>query len=108
LFPALARRWRTGTSLHPLPDPGRSVQAVGMMTGMTGNIDQIDVAGVAYVAGSVCFAAGFGALAIAYGRRHGFRSGAIVGGVLGAPALLALLLLAIPALLVAAGLMPSV
>jgi hypothetical protein len=86
---------------------GSVVQAVGMMTGMTGNVDQIDGAGVAYVVGSVCFAAGFGALAIAYGRRHGFRSGAIVGGVLGAPALLALLLLAIPALLAAAGLMPS-
>jgi hypothetical protein len=87
---------------------GSVVQAVGMMTGMTGNVDQIDVAGVAYVVGSVCFAAGFGVLAIAYGGRHGFRRGAIVGGVVGAPALLALLLLAIPALLAAAGLMPSV
>ncbi|MDP3892844.1 hypothetical protein, partial [Nocardioides sp.] len=76
-------------------------------TGMTGSVEQIDVAGVAYVVGSIGFAVGFGVLAISYGRRHGLRRRAAIGGVLGAPALLALLLLAIPALLAAAGLMPS-
>ena len=38
---------------------------------------------------------------------HGFRRRAAVVGVLGAPALLGLLLVAVPALLTAAGLMPT-
>jgi hypothetical protein len=46
-------------------------------------------------------------LAISYGRRHGFRKRAVVVGVLGAPALLGLILLAVPALLEAAGIMPA-
>jgi hypothetical protein len=86
---------------------GSVVQAVGMATGLTGSAAQIDMAGVAYVLGSLGFAAGFGVLAISYSRRHGFRRRAVAGGVLGAPALLGLLLLAVPALLAVAGLMPA-
>lgn len=86
---------------------GSVVQAVGMATGLTGDAAQIHPAGVAYVLGSLCFAAGFGVLAISYARRHGLRKRAVVIGVLGAPALLGVLLLAIPALLEAAGIMPA-
>lgn len=86
---------------------GSVVQAVGMATGLTGSAAQIDIAGVVYVLGSLGFAAGFGVLAISYARRHGVKKRAVVVGVLGAPALLGLLLLAIPALLAAAGLMPA-
>ena len=86
---------------------GSVVQAVGMATGVAGSAAQIDAAGVGYVLGSLGFATGFGVLAISYARRHGFRRRAAVVGVLGAPALLGLLLLAVPALLTAAGLMPA-
>jgi len=86
---------------------GSVVQAVGMATGVAGSAAQIDAAGVVYVLGALGFAAGFGVLAVSYARRHGLRRRAAVVGVPGAPALLGLLLLAAPALLTAAGLMPA-
>ncbi|MCH6164955.1 hypothetical protein [Pseudonocardia alaniniphila] len=52
-------------------------------------------------------AAGYGALAVSYSRRtHASRSHAVLG-VLGAPLLLAALLIAAPAALAAMGLLPS-
>ena len=86
---------------------GSVVQAIGMAVGLMGSAAQIDVAGVAYVLASLMFAAGYGVLAISYARRHGLKSGSVVVGVLGGPALLAALLLVIPALLAAIGLMPT-
>lgn len=86
---------------------GTVAQAVGMATGLAGSPEDIDLRGVAYVLGSLAFAAGFGVLAVSHRRRHGRTGRAVVAGILGAPALLALLLVAVPALLVAAGVMPS-
>jgi hypothetical protein len=86
---------------------GTVAQAVGMATGLAGSPDQIDGRGIFYLIGSVYFAVGFGVLAISYSRRHGLRKGGVLIGVLGAPALLAGLLVVMPALLTAAGLLPE-
>jgi hypothetical protein len=86
---------------------GSAAEAAGMATGLTGSASEIDIAGIAYVLGSLLFAAGYGLLAISYSRRFGMSKGSVVAGVLIAPALLGLLLLVIPALLAAIGLMPA-
>ncbi|MBC6464482.1 hypothetical protein [Actinomadura alba] len=86
---------------------GSVVQAVGMAAGLTGTADQIDVAGVGYVLFFLLLAAGYGVLAISYSRRFGLRKGVALLGVLGAPVVLGLILLAVPTLLAALGLMPA-
>ena len=86
---------------------GSVAQAVGMATGLTVSASDIDIAGIAYVLGSLVLAAGYGVLAISYARRFGLRKGFVVAGVLVAPTLLGLLLLLLPALLAASGLMPA-
>ena len=85
---------------------GSVVQAAGMGLGLIGGADQIDTASVAYVALFLVGAVGYGVLAISYSRRHPRGKGLVILGLLGAPALLGLLLLAIPALLAAFGLLP--
>ncbi|MGW8526944.1 MULTISPECIES: hypothetical protein [Nocardiopsidaceae] len=86
---------------------GSVVQVVGMVSGLAGGVDQIDAAGVGYVLLFLLAAAGFGILAVSHSRRNGLRKGFAVLGVLGAPAVLGLVLLAVPALLAALGLMPA-
>ncbi|GAA1455017.1 hypothetical protein [Nocardiopsis tropica] len=86
---------------------GSVVQVVGMVSGLVGGVDQIDAAGVGYVLLFLLAAAGFGILAVSHSRRNGLRKGFAVLGVLGAPAVLGLVLLAVPALLAALGLMPA-
>lgn len=86
---------------------GSVVEAVGMLAGLVGSADDIDAAGVAYISLFLVAAAGFGVLALSYSRRHRVRTSRAVLGVLGAPVLLGLVLLAVPTLLAALGLMPS-
>ncbi|WP_213454497.1 hypothetical protein [Rhizomonospora bruguierae] len=86
---------------------GSVVQAVGMASGLAGSADQITMAGVAYVLFFLVLASGYGVLAISYSRRFGLSKGVAVLGVLGAPVMLGLILLAIPMVLAALGLMPS-
>ncbi|MEV0809623.1 hypothetical protein [Micromonospora sp. NPDC050200] len=86
---------------------GSVVQAVGMASGLTGTADQIDLAGVGYVLFFLLLAVGYGVLAISYSRRFGLRKGVAVLGVLGAPVVLGVILLAVPMLLAALGLMPT-
>ncbi|MGC5332076.1 hypothetical protein [Micromonospora sp. DT62] len=87
---------------------GSVVQAVGMASGLAGSADQIDLAGVAYVLFFLLIAAGYGVLAISYSRRNRLRKGVAILGVLGAPVMLGVVLLAVPMLLLAAlGLMPA-
>lgn len=86
---------------------GSVVQAIGMASGLTGAPDQIDLAGVGYVLFFLLAAAGFGVLAVAHSRRNGLSRGPAVLGVCGAPILLCLVLLAVPALLAAFGLLPA-
>jgi hypothetical protein len=86
---------------------GNVVQAIGMVSGLAGSADQIDPAGVAYVLFFGVVAAGYGVLAISYSRRFKLRKGVAVLGALGAPVALALILLAVPMLLAALGVMPA-
>lgn len=86
---------------------GSIMQAVGMIFGFAGTPDQIDLAGVGYVFMFLLAAAGYGFLAVSYSRRYGSRRGYAVLGVVGAPVVLGLILIAIPRLLVALGLMPA-
>lgn len=86
---------------------GSVAQAVGMVSGLAGTADQIDVAGVGYVLFFLLAAAGYGVLAVSYSRRLGVWKGFAVLGVLSAPVVLSLLLLAIPTLLAVLGLMPA-
>ncbi|MEU5942339.1 hypothetical protein ABZ807_24865 [Micromonospora sp. NPDC047548] len=80
---------------------GSVVQAVGMATGIAGTAGQIDMAGVGYVLFFLLLAAGDGVLAISCSRRFGLRKGVVVLGVLGAPVMLGVILLAVPMLLAA-------
>lgn len=86
---------------------GSVAEAIGLATGLTGSPDRIDLAGVGYVLFFLAFAAGFGVLAISCTRRYGLRKGHILLGMLGAPVVLGLVLLAIPALLAGFGLLPA-
>jgi hypothetical protein len=86
---------------------GSLAQAIGMASGLTGSADQIDLAGVAYVLFFLLLAAGYGVLAISYSRRFRLRKGVAVLGALGAPVALGVILLAVPRLLVALGVMPA-
>lgn len=86
---------------------GSVVELVGLATGLMGNRDQIDLAGIVYVLGFLVVASGFGVLTFSYARRHGLEKRYAALGILGAPVLLATLLLGVPALLEAVGLMPS-
>ncbi|MBG6091302.1 hypothetical protein [Actinomadura viridis] len=82
-------------------------QAIGMATGLTGDAEQIDLAGVGYVFFFLLLVVGYGVLAISYSRRLALPKRVAVLGALGAPVGLGVILLAIPALLAALGLMPS-
>lgn len=86
---------------------GSVAEAAGMGLGLIGGIDQIDTASVAYVLFFLVAAAGYGVLAISYSRRHPHGKGLAVLGALSAPVVLGLLLLALPALLAAFGLLPG-
>jgi hypothetical protein len=86
---------------------GSIAEAAGMGLGLVGGADRIDARSVAYVLFFLVAAVGYGVLAISYSRRHASGRGLIILGVLGAPAVLGLLLLAVPAVLAAFGLLPA-
>jgi hypothetical protein len=86
---------------------GSVLEAVGMATGVAGTIEDIDLAGIGYVLGFLFAAAGFGVLAVSYSRRNRLPKRVVALGALGAPVTLGLVLLAVPALLVAVGVMPD-
>jgi hypothetical protein len=94
-------------ALLGLYSAGSVVEAIGMLTGLAGSADEITVAGVLYVVFFLLGAAGFGVLAVSFSRRFGVGRGAALVGVVTAPVGLGLLLLAIPLLLVAIGVMPE-
>jgi hypothetical protein len=86
---------------------GSVAEAVGMGLGLIGGADKIGVRSVAYVLFFLLAAAGFSVLATSYSRRHPHGKALVILGVLGALAVLGLLLLAVPALLAAFGLLPT-
>jgi len=86
---------------------GSVAQAVAMISGLAGSPSQINLAGISYVLFFLLAAAGYGVLAISYSRRHSLGWGHAVLGLLGAPVVIGLVLLAMPAVLAAVGLMPA-
>jgi hypothetical protein len=86
---------------------GSMAQALGMMFSLTGSPSQIDLASIAYVILFLTAATGWGVLGVSYSRRHalGWRTAAL--GALGAPIVLGLVLVTMPLLLTALGLMPA-
>jgi len=85
---------------------GSVAEAISIVLSLTGNGDEIDPAGIGYVSFFSLVATGYGVLAVSHARRHGTRKGLVVLGVLGAPVVLGLVLVVIPRLLAALGLMP--
>lgn len=84
---------------------GSLVEATVFLVG--GQADRISPASIAYVAFFLVFAAGFGVLAVSCARRWRLRGRHIFLGLLGAPAVLGLVLLVVPTLLTAAGMIPT-
>lgn len=86
---------------------GSLLQAVLMLTGLAGDADRIDVASVAYVLLFILAATGFGILAVSYARRAGLGRRELLLGAVGAPIVLGGVLVVLPAILVAVGIMPT-
>jgi hypothetical protein len=87
---------------------GSVVQWIGMASGVMSHTGELDAADVAYVLFFIAAAAGFGTLATSYSRRHRIRKSIALAGALGAPVVLLLILVIVPAVLVGLGVMPAV
>jgi hypothetical protein len=85
---------------------GNVVEGVGMAAGLTGTFDQIRPLDVGYVLFFLLFAAGFAVVAVSYLRRYRLAKSVALLGALTGPVLLALLLVAMPAIFNALGLLP--
>jgi hypothetical protein len=86
---------------------GAVVEAVAIAAGVIGDRSDITVRSVAYVLFFCALAAGFGVLATSYRRRYRLGRGVVVLGALGAPVVLGLVLVGVPSLLTAVGMMPG-
>jgi hypothetical protein len=86
---------------------GTVVEAVGMLAGVFGDSNQITPRSLGYLGAFLLAAVGYAILAVSYSRRHRPGRRPVVLGVLGAPLLLGLVLVVIPALLVSLGIMPT-
>lgn len=86
---------------------GSVLEAIGMATGLRGSPDQITLAGGGYVLFFLLAATGYGALAVSFSRRYGVDRRAMFIGMLGGPVVLTLILVAIPMLLTATGVLPG-
>jgi hypothetical protein len=84
---------------------GSVSQAVLMLTGTAGNADEINFASVSYVLLFMIAAAGFGILAVSYARRAGLGKREMLLGAVGAPVVLGGVLVVLPAILTAMGLL---
>ncbi len=84
---------------------GSVVQAVVMLTGLAGGAEQVDAAAVGYVLAMLLGARGFGVLATSYARRAGLGARVMLIGVCGAPVVLGGVLVVLPAILRAVGLL---
>jgi hypothetical protein len=86
---------------------GGIVEAIGMLTGVTGDAGELTLRSVGYLSFVLVAAAGYGVLAVSFSRRYDTGRREALIGVLGAPIVLAALLVAIPLLLVSVGVMPA-
>jgi hypothetical protein len=82
---------------------GSLVQAVGMLTGVAGDAERVDLASVGYVLAFLLAAAGFGVLVHSYVERAGLGKREALIGVCAAPLVLGSILVALPAVLRATG-----
>jgi uncharacterized membrane protein len=85
---------------------GNIVQVVGLLADPASS-GQVDVAGIVYVVGFLLAAAGFAVVAVSHSRRSGLGVGPAILGAVGGVVLLGVILVALPALLTALGIMPS-
>lgn len=86
---------------------GSITQAVAMLTGVAGDADRIDAPAVGYVLAFLLAATGFGILATSYARRAGLGTRVMLIGVCGAPLVLGSVLVILPAILKAVGLLSA-
>jgi hypothetical protein len=80
---------------------------VAMLTGVAGDAEQLDAPAVGYVLAVLLGATGFGILATSYARRVGLGARGILIGVCGGPVVLGSVLVVLPAVLSAVGLLPG-
>lgn len=86
---------------------GSLIEAIGIVLDLTGTADQIDLAATGYLLFFLLASVGYGVLAVSYMRRHHMHRRLAILGVLGAPVMLGLVLVAVPFLLTCLGLMPA-
>ena len=86
---------------------GSLAEAVAFATGLAGDRADLTARNLGYVLFFLVAAAGFGVLAVAHARRHRTPRRLVALGMLGAPVVLGGLLVVIPAVLTAAGLLPA-
>ena len=86
---------------------GSITQAFVMLAGIAGDADQIDSGSVAYLLAFTLAAAGFGILATSHARRAGLGTRIKVIGACGAPLVLGSVLVILPAILRATGLLSA-
>lgn len=86
---------------------GSLVEAIGMLIGAFGDTGDLTVRSIGYLAACLIAAAGFSVLAVSFFRRYEIRRREALIGAVGAPIVLAAILLAIPLLLVLLGMMPA-
>ena len=86
---------------------GSITQAFVMLAGIAGDVDEVDAGSVAYVLAFMLAAAGFGILAISHARRAGLGTRIKVIGACGAPLVLGSVLVILPAVLRAVGLLSA-
>lgn len=86
---------------------GSITQAFVMLAGIAGDAHEIDTGSVAYVFAFLLAAAGFGMLATSHARRAGLATRIKVIGACGAPLVLASVLVILPAILRAVGLISA-
>jgi hypothetical protein len=86
---------------------GSIAQAIVMLAGLAGDADRVDVGSVGYVLAFLLAAWGFGILAISFARRSALGARPVLIGACAAPLVLASVLLVVPAILRAAGLLSA-
>jgi hypothetical protein len=86
---------------------GSMVEAVAFATGLAGDPDDITPRSIGYVLFFLVAAVGFGVLAVSHARHHRSPRRLVALGALGAPVVLGGLLVVIPAILAATGLLST-
>lgn len=86
---------------------GSVVQLIGLVAGLTDGARWVEADDVGYLLFFLVAAVGWGVLALSYSRRHGLGWPTAMLGALAAPVVLGFLLVVMPMVLTAWGLMPA-